>query len=588
MYRLPFTWLRGNSFSLVITGLAALAMCGCPQTGPGPGNDNNDNTGNTNDNTGNTNDNTEPPRPPNVCGNGVVERTEECDGGSETQTCNANCTNTRCGDGIVNLHAGEQCDDRNTVNEDGCSSICHNETPPPPGCVDGVVNGTEQCDGGGSETATCNINCTTSRCGDAIVNSHAGELCDDGNTNAGDGCGATCLIETGGGGGGGGGGGTTPVCGNGTIETGEQCDDGNTANGDGCSSTCQSEPGGTLCGNGVVEGTEQCDDGNTNAGDGCSATCRNEPGGIPNDLCSAPIAVGDGTRTYSNLGATTDGPDEPVMCVFEFGNTNVDADIWYCYTATCTGTAMASLCGSDYDTRLAVYAGCGCPTAAPLACSDDDCGTGVENVQSRVEFSATAGQPYLVRVGGYLGEQGNGKLTIGCNVDACGNGSGDCFAAQANEAPGCGDATCCAATCGLDRYCCDVKWDVRCAGEAQGVCTGSFPACAAGSGVCGVADNTPGCDSVSCCNTVCMVDPFCCLRDLGDGSPGAWDSNCVNEAESMCTLTCGPGAGDCHSVHATPGCNSQTCCETICANDPFCCDTEWDQTCVTAASTSCP
>ena len=45
-----------------------------------------------------------------VCGNGIVEPGEECDGGGETALCNANCTTTRCGDGIVNTHAGEQCD----------------------------------------------------------------------------------------------------------------------------------------------------------------------------------------------------------------------------------------------------------------------------------------------------------------------------------------------------------------------------------------------------------------------------------------------------------------------------------------------
>ena len=52
---------------------------------------------------------TGPERSP-VCGNGVVESGEECDGGGETALCNSNCTTTRCGDGIVNTHAGEQCD----------------------------------------------------------------------------------------------------------------------------------------------------------------------------------------------------------------------------------------------------------------------------------------------------------------------------------------------------------------------------------------------------------------------------------------------------------------------------------------------
>jgi len=330
------------------------------------------------------------------------------------------------------------------------------------------------------------------------------------------------------------------------------------------------------------------------------------PGPLPNDRCQCPIEVVEGTHPYSNVGATTDGPNEPTMCVFEFGNTNVDADIWYCYTATCTGTAMASLCGSDYDTRLAVYAGCGCPTAAPLACSDDDCGTGAGNVQSRVTFAATAGQKYLVRVGGYLFsgvctlgfctagnvgapctanaqcnlvDQGDGRLTIGCNVDACANGSGDCFVPSPTQAPGCGDATCCASTCELDQFCCDVTWDATCAGEAQCLCTGTCLACAPGAGSCGVPDATPGC-GVDCCNRVCMVDSFCCLTE--------WDTTCVGEAESMCFLACIPSAGPCLSAHPTPGCNLKPCCQAVCSEDSYCCDTNWDQTCADSAVILCP
>jgi len=240
---------------------------------------------------------------------------------------------------------------------------------------------------------------------------------------------------------------------------------------------------------------------------------------------------------------------------------------------------MASLCGSDYDTALAVYDGCGCPTAPPLACNDDGCGAAAGNVQSRVEFPAMTGQSYLVRVGGFQGDQGDGRLTLACNFDACANGSGDCSEPSPTGEPGCGDAFCCAATCELDQFCCDVTWDATCAGEAEGVCGGSFPACGPGSGVCGVPDNTPGCDNVDCCNTVCTVDPYCCLT--------VWDEFCVDEAASLCLLTCGPGAGDCHSAHATPGCESQACCNTVCEVDPFCCKTEWDQTCVTAAAV-CP
>jgi cysteine-rich repeat protein len=58
------------------------------------------------------------------CGNGVVDPGEECDDGNEVNGdgCDANCTVTRCGNGIVT--ASEQCDDGNQIAGDSC----------PPGC----------------------------------------------------------------------------------------------------------------------------------------------------------------------------------------------------------------------------------------------------------------------------------------------------------------------------------------------------------------------------------------------------------------------------------------------------------------------
>jgi len=97
-------------------------------------------------------------------------------------------------------------------------------------------------------------------CGDHVV--AAGEGCDDGNTADGDGCSATCAVET-----------ENPACGNGVLESGEACDDHNTDNGDGCSAACALE---AVCGNGTKEGNEECDDHNTASGDGCSSTCMTE------------------------------------------------------------------------------------------------------------------------------------------------------------------------------------------------------------------------------------------------------------------------------------------------------------------------
>ncbi len=98
---------------------------------------------------------------PAVCGNGVVEGTEECDDMNDDNNddCVAGCKDAVCGDGF--FYSGvEGCDDRNTVNGDGCSSTCVVE---PPVCGNNRIE--------------------------------AGETCDDGNTVNGDACPSNCRIE---------------------------------------------------------------------------------------------------------------------------------------------------------------------------------------------------------------------------------------------------------------------------------------------------------------------------------------------------------------------------------------------------------
>ena len=116
------------------------------------------------------------------------------------------------------------------------------------------------------------------------------ELCDDGNTDNGDGCNKLCQVEANWNC-------PTPgqkcvfiaVCGNGILTSDEACDDGNPVGGDGCSADCKKvEPGWQcrvpgkkcvpLCGDGRLTGTETCDDSNTANGDGCSSNCLLEFG----------------------------------------------------------------------------------------------------------------------------------------------------------------------------------------------------------------------------------------------------------------------------------------------------------------------
>lgn len=296
---------------------------------------------------------------------------------------------------------------------------------------------------------------------------------------------------------------------------------------------------------------------------------------LANDACACPLFVADGWTLFTNLTATDDGPSEPGICNL-FGDPRIQADVWFCYEATCNGEAVVSLCGAQYDTKLAVYQGCGCPTAPPLACSDDDCAPGT--VTSRVVFQAQAGIRYMIRIGGYQAAQGVGQLAVRCGTDPCASAEGECFVGHIT--PGCNEPTCCGTACNLDPFCCDVVWDSFCAGEAEGLCTGSFPACAPGAGACGTDHGgTPGCDDVACCNTVCMNDPYCCIVD--------WDAGCATQAGGLCGLTCGPGSGSCFIPHGIPGCDDVACCELICDVDGFCCETEWDSNCVDLAAGFC-
>lgn len=62
-----------------------------------------------------------------ACGNGEIDRGEQCDAGSQnsdilSDQCRKNCLRPQCGDGVQD--AGEQCDDGNVIDTDGCTGQC--------------------------------------------------------------------------------------------------------------------------------------------------------------------------------------------------------------------------------------------------------------------------------------------------------------------------------------------------------------------------------------------------------------------------------------------------------------------------------
>lgn len=132
-----------------------------------------------------------------------------------------------------------------------------------------------------------------------------------------------------------------------------------------------------------------------------------------NDNCTRATQIGDvRALPFDTTRATFDGGGD---CMYS-------PNIWYCYTAAYTGSVTVSLCGSTYDTKLAVYEGCTCnPLGAELGCNDDyDC-PGQDDLQSQLDnIQVRAGQEYLIEVGGYGYNAGPGELTVSCDPDPLG------------------------------------------------------------------------------------------------------------------------------------------------------------------------
>jgi hypothetical protein len=137
-------------------------------------------------------------------------------------------------------------------------------------------------------------------------------------------------------------------------------------------------------------------------GTGVISIIRESEPEIFNDNCQNAKQIGNVTNLgFDTSEATFDGP----------GHCMTSPNIWYIYTATCTGEVTVSLCGSSFDTKLAVYNGGSCnPSLSRLMeCNDDCCGR-----QSEIVFEAVAGQQYLIEVGGFSNNTGEGVISVSC------------------------------------------------------------------------------------------------------------------------------------------------------------------------------
>ena len=250
-------------------------------------------------------------------------------------------------------------------------------------------------------------------------------------------------------------------------------------------------------------------------------TCPPPP--ATNDECEDRILITGGSTSFDLADATNSGPNE-LSCMFPFGgdaNQDINQDLWYNYVAECDGTLFVDTCGSgDIDTRIAIYDGCACPTGTPIECNDDHGNADEADSGFACPGTLEASLAIPVTAGNCY------KIRVGAFSTSGAIGGADVL-------------------------------NITCVGS------GSGGACCFTDGSCGDVADMGACDAAG----------------------GAYQGDGTVCGTTSCPQPgpCGPGAGDCFSPNGTPGCDNTACCESICAVDPFCCDTEWDQLCVDAA-----
>lgn len=206
-----------------------------------------------------------------LCGNGVLNRVINriaCPAFNPTRIFDLpliGAENKPC-EGFVYI---EQCDDGNTIDNDGCSSVCLKEC-----CGNGIVEEGEECDVGLNRGPVLPEISPPSNF--PIITGTAGTIAADSNaifTRPFAACSRPDLVV----------------------------DSGN------CSRNCQF----IICGDGIVNGNEQCDDGNNLSCDGCFKCTLEKPGTCPCNCCPFGQEACGGICCPSNQYCATPAPTVP-------------------------------------------------------------------------------------------------------------------------------------------------------------------------------------------------------------------------------------------------------------------------------------
>jgi hypothetical protein len=118
---------------------------------------------------------------------------------------------------------------------------------------------------------------------------------------------------------------------------------------------------------------------------------------IPNDNCAGALPALLGLNPFDSTCATTSVP--AATCGL------LGSDLWYSFSPAVNGTLTVSTCAlTAADTALAIYSDCN----TSIACNDDFCAP----VQSSVTACVTAGNTYLLRIGGFNGTHWVGSFNV--------------------------------------------------------------------------------------------------------------------------------------------------------------------------------
>ena len=317
---------------------------------------------------------------------------------------------------------------------------------------------------------------------------------------------------------------------------------------DGCGASCGTCPAGTYC-----SGQGQCVDlcspkcNFKECGpDGCGGACGycGYDENCINGACATFVSCND---ILNCSWSCTDGDEACNNACFAAGSPAAKQqwfDLWSCVQAqcgpgspeNCPAQALMGACSAQYSACM------GCtPNCQGKQCGDNGCGGSCGSCPPGVDCDPTWGicecQPKC-----------NGKE---CGPDGCGDSCGTCSGEeQCNYQgvcvcmPACQDKQCgdngCGGSCGT----CPSGWD----------CSGGWcePPC------------YPECDGKQCgedgCGGSCGQCP--------EGTICTMWGECVSDEPNGCQQHDWPGCG---------GCDCEPC---VCAQDPYCCDSMWDDICV--------